>query len=79
MLADWLHVSADDLHFGTLVAPTRALDSGADSSELTMQDRDMLAKYLTLPLAERKTVCDVALTLAVAATVKARGSEKKGA
>ena len=37
-----------------------------------MQDRDMLARYMTLSLEHRKTVCDVVVALAVAATVKAR-------
>lgn len=79
VLADWLHVSADELRFGTLAAPIKAQDSGADSIGLTMQDRDMLAKYMTLSVADRKTVCDVVVALAVAASVKTRGSEKKGA
>jgi len=35
-----------------------------------MQDRDMLAKYSRLSVADRKTVCDVALALA--ATLKNR-------
>ena len=47
-------------------------DAGTALSVLTMQDRDMLARYLTLSLVDRKTVCDVVVALAVAATVKAR-------
>ncbi len=72
VLADWLHVSADELRFGTLAPPIKAQDSGADSIGLTMQDRDMLAKYFMLSVADRKTVCDVVLALAVAAAVKTR-------
>ena len=72
VLADWLHVSADELRYGTLTAIPKPKDSGLDSSVLTMQDRDMLARYMTLSLADRKTVCDVVVALAVAATVKAR-------
>ena len=41
-------------------------------SVLTMQDRDMLTRYMTLSLENRKTVCDVVVALAVAATVKTR-------
>ncbi len=37
-----------------------------------MQDRDMLAKYTALSVANHKTVCDVVLALAVAASVKGR-------
>jgi transcriptional regulator with XRE-family HTH domain len=73
VLAEWLHVSADELRFGTLAPAIKSQGSGADAAALTMQDRDMLAKYLTLSVADRKTVCDVVLALAVAASVKARG------
>ena len=72
VLADWLHVSADELRFGTLAPAIKLQGSGADAGALTMQDRDMLAKYLTLSVADRKTVCDVVLALAVAAAAKAR-------
>lgn len=54
MLAEWLHVSADELRFGTLAPISKSQGSGADMTALTMQDRDMLAKYLTLPVADRK-------------------------
>lgn len=72
VLADWLHVSADELRFGTLAPTFKEQDSGTEMSVLTMQDREMLARYMTLSLEERKTVCDVVVALAVAATVKAR-------
>ena len=72
VLADWLHVSADELRYGTLTAIPKPKDSGLDSSVLTMQDRDMLAKYMTLSVADRKTVCDVVVALSMAAAVKAR-------
>ena len=72
VLADWLHVSPDELRYGTLAPTFKAQDAGTDMSVLTMQDRDMLARYMTLSLQERKTVCDVVVALAVAATAKAR-------
>lgn len=72
VLADWLHVSPDELRFGTLAPSFKAQDSGTEMSVLNMQDRDMLARYMTLSLADRKTVCDVVSALAVAATVKTR-------
>lgn len=74
VLAEWLHVSPDELRFGTLAPTFKAQESGTDMSVLNMQDRDMLARYMTLSLADRKTVCDVVVALAVAATVKARNS-----
>ena len=70
VLADWLHVSPDELRYGTLAPTFKAQDSGTDMTVLNMQDRDMLARYMTLSLQERKTVCDVVAALAVAATVK---------
>ena len=72
VLADWLHVSPEELRFGTLAPSFKAQDSGTEMSVLNMQDRDMLARYMTLSLADRKTVCDVVSALAVAATVKTR-------
>ncbi|NMM14844.1 MAG: hypothetical protein HHJ17_15085 [Rhodoferax sp.] len=74
VLAEWLHVSADELRYGTLAPTFKTEDAGTDMSVLTMQDRDMLARYMTLSLENRKTVCDVVVALAVAATVKARNS-----
>jgi len=72
VLADWLHVSADELRFGTLAPAPKSLDLSADLSALAMQDRDMLAKYSSLSVADRKTVCDVVTALALAATLKNR-------
>ena len=72
VLADWLHVSPDELRYGTLAPSFKTQEAGTDMSVLTMQDRDMLARYMTLSLADRKTVCDVVVALAVAAAVKAR-------
>lgn len=72
VLADWLHVSPDELRYGTLAPSFKTQEAGMDMSVLTMQDRDMLARYLTLSLADRKTVCDVVVALAVAAAAKAR-------
>lgn len=74
VLAEWLHVSADELRFGTLTPTAKSPWGGLDSSVLTMQDRDMLVKYMTLSVADRKTVCDVVQALAVAASVKARAA-----
>ncbi len=72
VLAEWLHVSADELRFGTLAPTFKSQDAGVDMSQLMMQDRDMLARYMTLSLADRKTVCDVVAALALAASVKSR-------
>jgi transcriptional regulator with XRE-family HTH domain len=72
VLAEWLHVSADELRFGTLAPPFKAEDSSVDMSVLNMQDRDMLARYMALTLEDRKTVCDVVAALRLAATIKGK-------
>src|SRR5659263_396679 len=37
VLADWLHVSADELRFGSLAVPVKGQDAGANTATLTMQ------------------------------------------
>jgi transcriptional regulator with XRE-family HTH domain len=74
VLADWLHVSADELRFGTQVPALKMQDGVADTLSLAMQDRDMLARYLALPLEDRKTVCDVVAALSVSATIRLKNS-----
>ena len=70
MLADWLQVSPDELRFGTLTPIFEEQDLGTDMSMLTMQDRGMLARYMTLTLESRKTVCHVVAALSMAARAK---------
>ena len=60
------------LRFSTLARTFKAQDSGTDMNVLTMQDREMLARYMVLSLEDRKTVCEVVVALAVAAKAKAR-------
>jgi len=72
VLADWLHVSADELRFGTLAPAVKSQAGSFDTTALTMQDRDMLVKYTALSLSDRKTVCDVVQALVVAASLKSR-------
>ena len=63
VLAEWLHNSADKLRLGTLTLAVKSATGSFDSTVLTMQDRDMLAKYTARSVADRKTVCDVVLVL----------------
>jgi hypothetical protein len=67
VLADWLHVSADELRFGSAVPLKGLADLAVNASSLSMQDREMIKHYLALPAAGRKTVCDVVAALSVAA------------
>lgn len=56
--AERLHLSPDELRYGTLTSIFKAQDSEADLSVLAMQ--------------ERKTVCGVVVALSVAVSVKVR-------
>ena len=69
VLADWLHVSPDELRYGTPATAAKLQDRGNESQPLDMQDREMLKRYLSLPQENRKTVRDVVTALALAASV----------
>lgn len=68
VLADWLHVSPDELRYGPL-ATAKLQDRDNESQPLDMQDREMLKRYLSLPQENRKTVRDVVTALALAASM----------
>lgn len=72
VLADWLQVSPDELRYGVPAGVVTAQDAGHEWRALNMQDREMLNRYLGLSPEGRKTVRDVVVALALAATVKAR-------
>jgi transcriptional regulator with XRE-family HTH domain len=78
VLADWLHVSPDELRYGSLAASPKRQDSDAELATLNMQDREMLARYMALPIEDRKTVCDVVAALSVAAAMKTRNRSLPG-
>jgi transcriptional regulator with XRE-family HTH domain len=78
VLADWLHVSPDELRYGSLAASPKRQDSDAELATLNMQDREMLARYMALPIEDRKTVCDVVAALSVATAMKARNRSLPG-
>ena len=70
VLAEWLQVSPDELRFGN---PHAGVQNGASDSlyaSLNLADREMLIRYFSLAIAERKIVRDVVEALCVAATVK---------
>ena len=69
VLADWLQVSPDELRYGTPVKAAKLQDRDNESHALNMQDREMLKRYLSLPLENRKTVRDVVTALALAASI----------
>jgi len=64
VLAEWLQVSPDELRFGHASLAPRLLDADAQFEKLDMADREMVARYLTLSAADRKTVRDVVAAVA---------------
>jgi transcriptional regulator with XRE-family HTH domain len=70
VLAEWLHVSPDELRFGKAASGTRLSDADAQFEQLDMADREMIHRYLSLPTADRKTVREVVAAMAVAAGLK---------
>jgi transcriptional regulator with XRE-family HTH domain len=66
VLADWLQVGPDELRFGQAAA-LQKVGEGLESGEsLSMVDREMLNRDLSLSLHYRKTVRDVVSALVLA-------------
>lgn len=74
VLAEWLQVSPDELRFGKMNSALRLGEADAQFEQLDMADREMLGRYLNLPLEDRKTVREVVAAMAVAAEIKKKRS-----
>lgn len=70
VLAEWLHVSPDELRFGKSVSALRLAEADAHLEKLDMADREMISRYLSLSAENRKTVREVVTAMAVAAGAK---------
>jgi transcriptional regulator with XRE-family HTH domain len=70
VLADWLQVSPDELRFGRAPGKTYVFEMNAGPVEMGLSDREMVDRYLSLSLEERKTIRDV-----VSAFVHAKAAE----
>jgi transcriptional regulator with XRE-family HTH domain len=70
VLAEWLHVSPDELRFGKSVSALRLAEADAHLEKLDMADREMISRYLSLSAENRKTVREVVAAMAVAAGAK---------
>lgn len=70
VLADWLLVSPDELRFGRLGGSVRAAEATADPLSLSMADREMLSRYMSLDVNDRKTVREVVAAMSLAASLK---------
>ena len=71
VLADWLQVSPDELRFGRARGKTYVFEMNAGPVEMGLSDREMVDRYLSLSLEERKTIRDV-----VSAFVMASAADK---
>ncbi len=80
-LSDWLKVSPDELRFGSRHKSLDSLARESDSplGELSLQDREMLARYMVLLPAQRKTVQEVVHAMSLAAQMMATPQNGKQA
>ncbi len=70
VLAEWLQVSPDELRVGRAPGKTYVFEMNAGPVEMGLSDREMVDRYLSLSLEERKTIRDV-----VSAFVRANAAE----
>ena len=70
VLSEWLQVSPDELRFGRALGKTYVFEMNDGPIEMGLADREMVDRYLSLKLEERKTIRDV-----VSAFVTAKSAE----
>ena len=70
VLSEWLQVSPDELRFGRAPGKTYVFEMNDGPIEMGLADREMVERYLSLNLEERKTIRDV-----VSAFVTAKSAE----
>ena len=70
VLADWLQVTPDGLRFGSSRSISRASEFDVSIERLDMADQEMVHRYLSLTVADRKTVREVVTALSIAAIAK---------
>lgn len=70
VLAEWLQVSPDELRFGKSAASVPRRTSESLQESLNLADREMLVRYLSLSISDKKIVRDVVEALCVASTVQ---------
>ena len=71
VLSAWLQVSPDELRFGRAPGKTYVFEMNNGPIKMGLADREMVDRYLSLPLEQRKTIRDV-----VSAFVMATVAEK---
>jgi transcriptional regulator with XRE-family HTH domain len=70
VLAEWLQVSPDELRFGRAPGKTYMYEMNAGAVEMSLADREMIDRYLSLSQAERKTIRDVVSAFVLAKSVE---------
>ncbi len=78
ILAQWLQISPDELRFGIRhEGPAHSVrEAGAFDDALGLQDREMLRRYLSLPIGDRQIVREVVTAFSDAQSVR-RGEKPK--
>ena len=71
VLAQWLQVSPEELRFGLTGDLCRDPGTDEEGDGLSMQDREMLRYFQSLPREDRVVVCRVVLAMAQAVTRQA--------
>ena len=59
VLSDWLQVSPDELRFGRAPGKTYVFETNNGPIEMGLADREMVDRYLTLSLEQRKTIREI--------------------
>ena len=69
VLSEWLQVSPDELRFGRGPGKTYVFELNDGPIEMGLADREMVDRYLSLPLEERKTIRNVVSAFVLARSV----------
>jgi transcriptional regulator with XRE-family HTH domain len=73
VLADWLQVGPDELRFGQVTkVPKGSENMDFWGGDLNMADREMVTRYMSLSVHDRKTAREVVAALQVAASIRAK-------
>ena len=71
VLADWLQVGPDELRFGQVASVPKGSENMDLGGDLNMADREMLNRYMSLSVQDRKTAREVVAALQVASRIRA--------
>ena len=72
VLADWLQVGPDELRFGQATSAAKATENMGTWDALNMADREMITRYMALPVQDRKTVREVVAAMCLAMRVRGK-------